>query len=186
MLSSTLLILTIISGDFVMPSSAKLFTIILGLLPFNKINCDGSANGNPGKAGLGVVARNPFGVVVGVLTKGLGITFSYYAECEAIIEVLSWAVIKGWLKLWIESDPLTALLVDPTPIPVKPIFQGLTIVEAEETSEDYFWLHQFYYMIRAETDHENYRRGMVERIVEDEDNASALGQKRSHKCHCIG
>ncbi|KAF6146436.1 hypothetical protein GIB67_037736 [Kingdonia uniflora] len=74
-----------------------------------KINCDGSATGNPGKAGIGAAARNHLGIVLGVLTKGLGITSSYYAECEAIIEVLSWAVIKGWLKLWIESDSLTTV-----------------------------------------------------------------------------
>ncbi|KAF6168959.1 hypothetical protein GIB67_038456 [Kingdonia uniflora] len=63
------------------------------------INCDGSAMGNPGKAGFGAVAREHFGVFWGVLTVELGVTTAFAAECEAIIEYLSWASHKNWLKV---------------------------------------------------------------------------------------
>ncbi|KAF6165225.1 hypothetical protein GIB67_030407, partial [Kingdonia uniflora] len=50
-----------------------------------KINCNGSTLGNPGKAGLGLIARNHSGDVLGVRTKGLGVLSRPDAECYAIV-----------------------------------------------------------------------------------------------------
>ncbi|KAF6139539.1 hypothetical protein GIB67_015496 [Kingdonia uniflora] len=69
-----------------------------------KINCVGSATGNPGKAGIGAIARSHSGEVLGVLIKGLGIIPPLYTECEAILENLSSAINNNWTSVWIEAD----------------------------------------------------------------------------------
>ncbi|KAF6148641.1 hypothetical protein GIB67_042600 [Kingdonia uniflora] len=75
-----------------------------------KLNCDSSTMENPGKAGLGVIARTQTGDVLRVKTKGMGIMNSLEAECFAIMEVLSWAIERGWKKVWIEADSSTAVM----------------------------------------------------------------------------
>ncbi|KAF6151738.1 hypothetical protein GIB67_002021 [Kingdonia uniflora] len=64
-----------------------------------KLNCGSSTMGNPGKVGLGVIARTHTGEVLGVRTKGMGIMNTLEAECFAIMEALSWAIEKGWKKV---------------------------------------------------------------------------------------
>ncbi|KAF6167554.1 hypothetical protein GIB67_031755 [Kingdonia uniflora] len=54
-----------------------------------KLNYGSSTMGNPGKVGLGVIARTHTGEVLGVRTKGMGIMNTLEAECFAIMEALS-------------------------------------------------------------------------------------------------
>ncbi|KAF6168177.1 hypothetical protein GIB67_011562 [Kingdonia uniflora] len=53
-----------------------------------KINCNSSTLGNPGKAGLGLIARNHSGDVLGARTKGLGVLCRPEAECYAMLEAM--------------------------------------------------------------------------------------------------
>ncbi|KAF6157177.1 hypothetical protein GIB67_041638 [Kingdonia uniflora] len=69
-----------------------------------KINCNSSTFGNLGKAGLGLIARNHSGDVLGVRTKGLGVLCRPEAECYAMLEAMIWATEMGWQKIWIEAD----------------------------------------------------------------------------------
>ncbi|KAF6146239.1 hypothetical protein GIB67_011711 [Kingdonia uniflora] len=66
-------------------------------------NCNNSILGNPGKAGLGLIARNHSGDVLGVRTKGLGVLSRPDAKCYAMLEAMSWATEMGWQKIWIEA-----------------------------------------------------------------------------------
>ncbi|KAF6163978.1 hypothetical protein GIB67_011669 [Kingdonia uniflora] len=75
-----------------------------------KLNYGSSTIGNPGKVGLGVIARTHTGEVLGVRTKGMGIMNTLEAECFAIMEALSWAIEKGWKKVWIEANSSAAVL----------------------------------------------------------------------------
>ncbi|KAF6172493.1 hypothetical protein GIB67_007006 [Kingdonia uniflora] len=73
-----------------------------------KLNCDGSAIGNPGKAGLGVITRYHARVVLRVMNKGLGIISNYEAECSAILDYLVWALSRSWNQIWVETDSAAA------------------------------------------------------------------------------
>ncbi|KAF6171542.1 hypothetical protein GIB67_018066 [Kingdonia uniflora] len=69
-----------------------------------KLNCYSSTLGNPGKSGLGVIARTHSGKVLGVRIKGLGVLNRPEAECSALLEAMSWAADMGWQKIWLEAD----------------------------------------------------------------------------------
>ncbi|XP_026455614.1 uncharacterized protein LOC113356634 [Papaver somniferum] len=66
--------------------------------------CDGSARGNPGRAGAGVVARDASCNVIGAMSIGLGITTNYLAELYGIIIGLEWATRWGVRRICIRSD----------------------------------------------------------------------------------
>ncbi|KAF6146972.1 hypothetical protein GIB67_036691 [Kingdonia uniflora] len=74
-----------------------------------KNNCGAAMAGFPGKAGIGAVARNHKGEVLGVLTKGIGIKNLFFSECEAIIGTLYWAPQNHWKNIWIKFDSQTAI-----------------------------------------------------------------------------
>ncbi|KAF6171543.1 hypothetical protein GIB67_018067 [Kingdonia uniflora] len=65
------------------------------------LNCYSSTLGNPGKSGLGVIARTHSGKVLGVRIKGLGVLNRPEAECCALLEAMSWAADMGWQKIWL-------------------------------------------------------------------------------------
>lgn len=69
-----------------------------------KINTDGSSLGNPGRAGVGIIARDHTSTILFSHWKGIGIRTSYEAEFEAIILALEDAINKDWRDLWIECD----------------------------------------------------------------------------------
>ncbi|KAF6134221.1 hypothetical protein GIB67_010020 [Kingdonia uniflora] len=77
-----------------------------------KINSDVSAIGNPGKTGIGAIARSHSVEVLGVLIKGLGIIPPLYAESDAILESLSWAINNSWTSVWIEADSAAIFAFD--------------------------------------------------------------------------
>ncbi|KAF6168730.1 hypothetical protein GIB67_013112 [Kingdonia uniflora] len=53
---------------------------------------------NTGYAGIGVVYRDDKKVVLGALSKAIGVTTNYMAEIQAILDGLQKAVENGWLK----------------------------------------------------------------------------------------
>ena len=69
-----------------------------------KINTDGAAKGNPGRAGIGVVRRNHVGTVLYWELQGLGRTTNNEAEAIAIKSATVWAVKHGHRKIILESD----------------------------------------------------------------------------------
>ncbi|KAF6172819.1 hypothetical protein GIB67_034671 [Kingdonia uniflora] len=69
-----------------------------------KLCCHGSALGNPGPSGIGIVYRDWEGRVLGTFCKAVGITTNYMAEVNAIIDGVEKAVHQGWKNLWIVSD----------------------------------------------------------------------------------
>ncbi|KAF5190054.1 hypothetical protein FRX31_020352 [Thalictrum thalictroides] len=75
-----------------------------------KANSDGAAKGNPGQAGAGTVFRDHTVVVLLVISKGLGITTNFMAECEAVMICVEIALERGWHQLWVESDSRAAVL----------------------------------------------------------------------------
>ncbi|KAF6172813.1 hypothetical protein GIB67_034665 [Kingdonia uniflora] len=74
-----------------------------------KINCGAAVVGSPGKAGIGAVARNHKGDILGVLTKGISTKNLFFLECEAIIDTLYWAKQNHWTNIWIKSDSQAAI-----------------------------------------------------------------------------
>ncbi|KAF6175487.1 hypothetical protein GIB67_021977 [Kingdonia uniflora] len=74
-----------------------------------KLNCGAAAIGSPGKGGIGAVARNHLGDVLGVLTQGIGNKTLFFSECETIIGALFWAAQNNWKTIWIESDSQSAI-----------------------------------------------------------------------------
>ncbi|KAF6148125.1 hypothetical protein GIB67_011900 [Kingdonia uniflora] len=70
-----------------------------------KLNCRVAVIGFPGKAGIGAVARNHLGDVLGVLTQGIGNKMLFLSECEALF----WAAQNNWKTIWIESDSQSAI-----------------------------------------------------------------------------
>ncbi|KAF9600764.1 hypothetical protein IFM89_012208 [Coptis chinensis] len=69
-----------------------------------KINCDGVARGNPGPATIGATLRNSKGDFHLILWRKIDVNTNYFAECIAILESVETTVIRGWRKLWAESD----------------------------------------------------------------------------------
>ncbi|KAF6157117.1 hypothetical protein GIB67_041578 [Kingdonia uniflora] len=62
-----------------------------------KINTDGASKGNPGKGGVGYFIRNCEGSARSAGAKGLGITTSFIADCQAIIQGVKGSASNGWL-----------------------------------------------------------------------------------------
>ncbi|MFZ0743101.1 MAG: ribonuclease HI family protein [Terracidiphilus sp.] len=67
-------------------------------------HCDGGSRGNPGPAGYGAVIENPEGRVVARLSEFLGKQTNNYAEYQALLAVLAWAVEHGVKRLRVVSD----------------------------------------------------------------------------------
>ncbi|KAF9608249.1 hypothetical protein IFM89_008534 [Coptis chinensis] len=77
--------------------------------PHIKINTDGSSLGNPGNSGWGSVFQDHLGRIVLTLSKGLGLSTSYWAECCAILESMEMAVTRDWKQVWVETDSKAAI-----------------------------------------------------------------------------
>jgi len=67
-------------------------------------HCDGGARGNPGPAGYGAVIEDPQGRVVARLSEYLGRQTNNYAEYQALLAVLAWALEHGTKFLRVVSD----------------------------------------------------------------------------------
>ncbi|KAF9599521.1 hypothetical protein IFM89_038741 [Coptis chinensis] len=65
--------------------------------------------GNLGLVGWGATYRDHNGEFLLVSCKGLGVETNYVAECYTILENAEVAIEKGWLNLWLESDPAAAI-----------------------------------------------------------------------------
>ncbi|KAF6146733.1 hypothetical protein GIB67_009019 [Kingdonia uniflora] len=74
-----------------------------------KLCCDGSALGNPGLSGIGIVYRDWEGRVLGTFCKAVGIITNYMAKVNAIIDGVEKAVHRGWKNLWIVSDSMATI-----------------------------------------------------------------------------
>lgn len=68
------------------------------------IYTDGASRGNPGKAGLGVVAKDKNGREVKIYKKYLGVQTNNYAEYKAVFYAFRIGVIFDVKKLIINSD----------------------------------------------------------------------------------
>ncbi|XP_026450339.1 uncharacterized protein LOC113350414 [Papaver somniferum] len=75
---------------------------------FTMYCCVGASFGDPGKAGIGIIARDCRSQVIGTLTWGLGITLSSIADEFAILCVIEWAAFNGSTKVIIQSSSNTA------------------------------------------------------------------------------
>ncbi|XP_026428874.1 uncharacterized protein LOC113324799 [Papaver somniferum] len=71
-----------------------------------QICCDGAARGNPGIAGVGVVARDEHFSVLGAMSIVLGVTTNYLAELYGIIVGLEWAMQWGFSCICIRSNSM--------------------------------------------------------------------------------
>ena len=67
-------------------------------------HCDGGSRGNPGPAGYGAVIEDPKGRVVARLSEYLGRQTNNYAEYQALLAVLAWALEHGVPRLRVISD----------------------------------------------------------------------------------
>lgn len=67
-------------------------------------HCDGGSRGNPGPAGYGAVIEDPKGRVVARLSEYLGRQTNNYAEYQALLGVLAWALEHGAPRLRVVSD----------------------------------------------------------------------------------
>lgn len=67
-------------------------------------HCDGGSRGNPGPAAYGAVIEDPNGQVVARLSEYLGRQTNNYAEYQALLAVLAWAVENGVHCLQVVSD----------------------------------------------------------------------------------
>ncbi|XP_042477660.1 uncharacterized protein LOC122059018 [Macadamia integrifolia] len=74
-----------------------------------KINVDGSSLGNPGRAGVGGIARDSEGQVCDSFSIFLGTKKIYKAEFAAVMEGILMAKALGARGLWIESDSGTVV-----------------------------------------------------------------------------
>src|SRR5579863_3990720 len=67
-------------------------------------HCDGGSRGNPGPAGYGAVIEDPKGRVVARLSEYLGRQTNNYAEYQALLAVLAWALENSAARLRVISD----------------------------------------------------------------------------------
>ena len=65
---------------------------------------DGGARGNPGPSGYGVVIKDPVGKTVAQLSEYLGHQTNNFAEYQALIGALEWAVANAQSALRVISD----------------------------------------------------------------------------------
>ncbi|XP_043700213.1 transcription factor RHD6-like [Telopea speciosissima] len=75
-----------------------------------RLNIDGSLLGNPGRAGAGGVFPNHQAQVVFSYGKYLGISYSFEAEIEALMDGLFVVRESGFREIWIESDSAALVL----------------------------------------------------------------------------
>jgi ribonuclease HI len=68
------------------------------------MNIDGASRGNPGPASYGVVARTATGEPLASLSKRLGRSTNNYAEYQALIAALEYALKNGHGRVEIRSD----------------------------------------------------------------------------------
>ncbi|XP_026416788.1 uncharacterized protein LOC113312245 [Papaver somniferum] len=71
--------------------------------------CDGSSLGNPGAAGLGVIARDSSCEVIGTMSGGVGNATNYIEEILAVISALEWAFVLKAQNVIIRSDSKTVV-----------------------------------------------------------------------------
>jgi ribonuclease HI len=68
------------------------------------LNADGGARGNPGPAGIGVVLKDPDGIVIDEIARPIGSTTNNVAEYEALIAGLRLAIDHGVTEIEIQLD----------------------------------------------------------------------------------
>lgn len=75
-----------------------------------KISVDATTFSEHNAYGFGLVARDDKGELIHARTKcSFGLISSYMAEALAIKEALSWIQDRGWSKVTVETDCLTAV-----------------------------------------------------------------------------
>ncbi|KAF9606485.1 hypothetical protein IFM89_025760, partial [Coptis chinensis] len=75
-----------------------------------KLNTDVAARGNPGPAGIRVCFRDHFGTFKFSLWRSIGINTNNIIECLTILEGTELAIANNWLRIWIESDFMAAVI----------------------------------------------------------------------------
>ncbi|XP_026442768.1 uncharacterized protein LOC113342426 [Papaver somniferum] len=93
------------------------------------ICCDGAYKSNPGKAGIGFIARNHYGEHLGSASGGLGIATNYLAEVMALIIAGEWEISRGLLNVCFSLDSkvvIMAFLNDKMPWMVQSIWVRIT------------------------------------------------------------
>lgn len=74
--------------------------------PYVKVNADGSARGNPGLAGVGVVIRNSFGGTLAAAYEAVGSHSNNEAEILAVHRGVQLALCLGYQQIVVDSDSL--------------------------------------------------------------------------------
>ncbi|KAF9617484.1 hypothetical protein IFM89_036643 [Coptis chinensis] len=74
------------------------------------LNVDGSSGDNAGNSGYGAVYRNADNEIPQVLCRNIGVSTSYIAEVQGILESIEMAISTGWTNLWVESDSVAAVV----------------------------------------------------------------------------
>ncbi|PRQ44148.1 putative ribonuclease H-like domain-containing protein [Rosa chinensis] len=71
---------------------------------FIKLNSDGSWISTSGEGGIGVIARNEHGQLMGGTAKSVTTSTALQVELQAISDGLSLAISNGWSNVEVESD----------------------------------------------------------------------------------
>ncbi|OIT33833.1 hypothetical protein A4A49_52256 [Nicotiana attenuata] len=77
---------------------------------FVKTNSDGSALGNPGKIGAGVIIRGQQGQFIHAIACPLGVGTNNQAETEAAYLGIKWCIENDFTKLHLEADSKLLIL----------------------------------------------------------------------------
>ncbi|XP_026383962.1 uncharacterized protein LOC113279483 [Papaver somniferum] len=73
--------------------------------------CDGAAQGNPGRAGAGVVVHDDNANVVGAMSVGFGVQTNYLDELFCVIVGLEWATKFEIGNICVRTDSMTAVSI---------------------------------------------------------------------------
>lgn len=74
-----------------------------------KVNIDGAAIGQPGKALCGGIFMMCRGFTKGCFAMSLGTQTSLYAEIMGFILAIELAKVRNWFPLWVETDSTTLM-----------------------------------------------------------------------------
>ncbi|XP_019460131.1 PREDICTED: uncharacterized protein LOC109359893 [Lupinus angustifolius] len=69
-----------------------------------KVNTDGATIGYPGHAGGGAIFRDHSGQCIACMADYYGIEDALFAEFNAALSAILFAISKGWMNLWLECD----------------------------------------------------------------------------------
>jgi len=82
--------------------------------PWLKVNTDGFVIAS--QASCGGLFRDSLGTFLGVFYCNIGNASVFHSEILAFIFALERAALRGWWRIWLESDSTRALMIFPIPL----------------------------------------------------------------------